>query len=265
MRVVRELITPDRASELLMMNTANRPVRQGLVARYANDMINGRWNSETGETIKVNRRGQLPDGQHRLHAVIKAGVPIVMYIAYDVANDAFEVIDSGLRRQAKDVLYIAGATNPTRLAALIGKYYNLKRGVSSLSNQDTAITSAMVLDIYESNADLWISILNQSESWYDACNKIIPPSIIGGYYAYLREIDEDDAYNFFQQLCGKEYSIFPAIMLLKDKMIQDKISNKKMLRTYRHALIIKAWNFYRKGKEVKILKYLPDEEIPTAI
>ena len=265
MRLVRELITPDRASELLMLNTANRPVRPMIVSRYAADMLNGTWNCDTGETIKISKSGQMPDGQHRLHAVIKSGVSIYMHIAYDISDDAFEVIDSGLKRQARDVLFIAGAAYSSQLASLISRYYSLKSGINGSTNARNVITNARVLEIYNKNPDLWISIVQQVNSWYGTCNQILAPSQLGAYYTYLRDIDEDAAYEFFSELCGRGGSIIPAIAALKDKLIMDKISNRKMMATYKHAIIIKAWNFYRKGKDVKIFKLLQGEEMPTAI
>lgn len=265
MRVVRELITPDRASELLMLNTENRAVRDMLVARYANDILNGYWNNDTGETIKINKDNKLVDGQHRLHAVIKAGRSMYLDIAYDVSNHAFQVIDSGLRRQPKDVLHIIGASNSTRLAAMITKYYFLKKGHSSKGQTKTAITHSQVLEMYNANPDILDDTVMQAANWYNGCNQILPPATIGAYYLVFRDINEEDAYNFWNELCSRAGGKSDAISLLKDKLIQDKISNRKMLPGYKHALIIKAWNYYRQNVRVKSLRIRDGEQAQRPI
>lgn len=265
MRVVRELITPDRASELLMRNTANRYIREPLVNQYATDMANGAWKSETGETIKINKSGGLSDGQHRLRAVIKSGVSSYLYIAYDVDDDAFDVIDSGLKRQAKDTLHVMGVQSSALLAAIITKYHTLSNGVSYRGSQGRGVTSATVRNVYDKNSDMWAQVASKAMTWYSSFNRVLTPSTIGGYYRFLADISEADAEEFFSQLCERGYPDNLVIALLKEKLLQDKISNRKMGQAHKHALIIKTWNMYRKGKTVKLLKFAIDEEMPTAI
>lgn len=76
-------ITPGMAEEMLKRNIANRKVNQANVNRIAADMATGNYRIN-GETIKISSNGEILDGQHRLLACIKSGVPFKSYIVYNV-------------------------------------------------------------------------------------------------------------------------------------------------------------------------------------
>lgn len=56
-------------------NPKNRSVSEGTVQSYANDMKNGRW-TMTHQGLAFDVNGNLLDGQHRLWALVFAGVSI---------------------------------------------------------------------------------------------------------------------------------------------------------------------------------------------
>lgn len=62
-----EVITPERAAEMLSKNKSNRKINQANVRRIADDMLTGNYKLN-GETIKFYADGTLADGQHRLTA-----------------------------------------------------------------------------------------------------------------------------------------------------------------------------------------------------
>ena len=98
-------ITPALASDYLAGNSINRPLRKRVVERYADDMKKGRWEI-THQGIAVDNDGTLLDGQHRLHAVIKAGVPVKMMVTVGIDSSAFANIDKLVPRTDADSLRI---------------------------------------------------------------------------------------------------------------------------------------------------------------
>lgn len=75
-----EVITPQKAQDILdNHNFDNRVLKQAVVRRYADEMRSGNWR-ETHQGIAINEKGNLVDGQHRLHAIIRADMPIKMLI-----------------------------------------------------------------------------------------------------------------------------------------------------------------------------------------
>jgi len=112
------LLTPEEASKILAVSEAivQRPLRSALVDRIARSISAGEWRS-THQAIALDGRGAVIDGQHRLHAIVKAGVPVMVTIARDVDPASFDVIDTGASRTPGDVLHIAGHARASILAA----------------------------------------------------------------------------------------------------------------------------------------------------
>lgn len=123
------LVTPELASDFLAKNKRNRPLRKSRVERYARDMIAGRWQLN-GETVIVSDEDNLLNGQHRLEAVVKAGVPVWMMITTGVPEAAFSTMDAGLARTAGDVLGMKGIANFNQVAATTRICLNYKDGMS---------------------------------------------------------------------------------------------------------------------------------------
>ena len=100
-------ITPEMAEEMLTHNIANRKVNQANVNRIAADMATGNYKLN-GETIKVAPNGEILDGQHRLLACIKSGMPFTTYIVYNVERKLVGTIDMGKGRSVADSLNVMG-------------------------------------------------------------------------------------------------------------------------------------------------------------
>lgn len=90
MKLSIEIITPKLAETYLAHNTNNyRKINHSNVKKYAQDMKDGKW-EETAEPISFSPSGVLLNGQHRLSAIIKAGVPVPMVVARDVKGNIFD-------------------------------------------------------------------------------------------------------------------------------------------------------------------------------
>ena len=111
MKIEKILITPTMAKELLEKNINNRNVKQPVVARYAKDMIAGKWKQDTAELIKISKTGLILDGQHRLLAIVKANVSIYFHIASELEDNIFDVLDTGSIRNSCDVFNIQNIKN----------------------------------------------------------------------------------------------------------------------------------------------------------
>jgi hypothetical protein len=96
--------------------------------------------------------------------------------------------------------------------------------------------------------------------------KILQPSYFGGFYALFSELDPETAFSFFEQLATGLGITNSSVNLLRNKLIQDRTSLRKMPPALKIALIIKTWNFFVKGQSPKILKFNPiAEEYPKPI
>jgi hypothetical protein len=266
MELNKMLISPAYAKELLENNTANRRANKDFVHRYANDMKEGRWNEGTGETIKIASDGTIIDGQHRLMAVIMSKKPIYFIVAKGVDKSVMTVIDTGKSRNATDVFSINKIENYNKIPSMISLYESLKMGYQyTTGTAKKYLTNDILLSLYNERPNYWQQISKTTTNWYMSFSRILSPSLIGGLYATFKELDEDMAYSFFSMLCSGMDVTNKSIILLRNRLIQDKMSNTKMQLGQKIALIIKVWNFYRTDVEAKVIKYNPSvEDFPTA-
>ena len=100
------MIWPEDAELMLKKNYAqNRPIGKSTVLKYANDMKNGNW-GDTPTPIIVTKGGMLLDGQHRLSAVIEAGIPIVFEVRVVSDDILFKYLDNGKARRVGDYIHV---------------------------------------------------------------------------------------------------------------------------------------------------------------
>lgn len=252
-----ETITPDVAKQLLEKNTCNRSVNEDNLNSIIADMKKGNFHL-TGESIKIAKDGTLLDGQHRLMALVKAGITIKIPVVRGLENDAFKWMDIGRKRQASDVLQIEGYKNATRIAAMSKFIINFKRNkfftvAGSQNRSSHRIT----------NNDISEFCLKHSETLYESYpygfnkfNKLLPGVTLASMHFILRGIDEGMADDFCHKISnGHDIASDSPIYLLRQMLTADLRSRKKSPAIYRLAIICKAWNIYRSKKKVQILKW----------
>ena len=124
MNIRLETITPSLAAEYLTHAGTNRRLQPTRVTLFAEMMLAGHWRL-THQGIAFDRHGTLRDGQHRLHAIVKSGCTIQMWVARDMEDDAVINLDAGKSRDVADSLTISGfPTTKTAVAiarAMVGR------------------------------------------------------------------------------------------------------------------------------------------------
>lgn len=111
-------VTPFMAQNWLSQNPSNRSVSHQRVDAYAHDMKNGDWKMN-GEPIVIDSVGQLKNGQHRLHAVVKSGSTVPMLVVFGV-DPSVTLYDRGRARSAIDILRISGFDKELSNSAVVG-------------------------------------------------------------------------------------------------------------------------------------------------
>jgi len=88
-----KMITPQLATRMLLKNIINRTIYEHTVEKYALDMKRGRW-APTHQGICFDDQGNLTDGQHRLHAIVRSGKTIGLTVVSGIP-ETFIVNDDG--------------------------------------------------------------------------------------------------------------------------------------------------------------------------
>jgi hypothetical protein len=95
-------ITPEMAKKFLLTNEDNRNIRGWWVTSLSN-MIKRNEFITSHQGIAIGKSGRLLDGQHRLLAIVEADMPVDMNVSFNVDEEAFKVVDSGIKRTYSDL------------------------------------------------------------------------------------------------------------------------------------------------------------------
>ena len=114
MRTELLLVTPEMANSFLAASAAaeqaaedngvvlkNRNFRPRWSEEIARRITAGEWDT-THQGIALSSSGFILDGQHRLPAIVAAGIPVLMNVTFDVPDSAFSQIDGGEPRSLAD-------------------------------------------------------------------------------------------------------------------------------------------------------------------
>lgn len=144
-----ERITPARAEAILCANDYNRRVREASVAKWAEAMTLGDW-VFNGDAIRIDRNGNLRDGQHRLRSCITSGESFVALVVYGLDPRSQDTMDIGDKRTVSDALAMAGYRSTATLGgglALLSAW--IEHGVLTRANSRGALTPKQALRLLE--------------------------------------------------------------------------------------------------------------------
>lgn len=265
-----ETITPEIAREYLKSNKVNRPLNDKTVEFYAEQMKKGQW-KVNGEAICFTDGGCLANGQHRLNAVIRCGKAVDILVVRGCDDDSFVTYDSGRVRRVSDVFALSGVVNYTKISPIVTKYfmfhYNLA-AVAKVGSRTAGIRKSFklskqdYLNEYNNNPELYHKADKLASSCCDKI-KLMNESEVGGLYVYLvkdRLYTEDVIEAFFRMLFFNENVTNKTITALREKIIQDRMSNNTMTSRYKAALLAKTWNAYITGKSIIRLSWNEEKE-----
>jgi hypothetical protein len=269
MKIEKVLVTPEIAAKWLANNTQNRNVNQSRINRYVRDMQESKWRDDTGEIIKIAKDGIVLDGQHRLIAVVKSQLSIYFHVGFNMSNDLFQVLDTGKSRSGVDVLKIAGVKNTSAVSSLINSYnqYLNTNSRKGSNGEATNLSGHELLQFYEDRKEWVDNIVHISDGLYSAFQRVWVKGEVLLFLALFTDVDKIKGYDFMRELCQGTDVTSDVIPILRNRLIAEKIhTTKKTKSSVMRALVIKSWNAYYSGKELKSLRFNPDcEEYPKIL
>jgi hypothetical protein len=252
-QLVVEKVGPDEAAAYLAKNTHNRGIRPKVVDKYAAAMRRGEW-TLNGEAIKFGEDEALLDGQHRLAAVVKSGVEITTVVARGLESETQDTLDHHTPRTLGDVLALHGEKSASDLASAISHFWRVEQDMESQTDTPSPAQALAVLEVHPG--------LRDSISTGSRVNTRIglPRGMVAAYHYIFSCLDSEDAAVFFDRLCdGEDLSSTSPIYAYREWSIRELrsvgIAGRRPARSRIQALLVKSWNAYRRGDEVKQLKW----------
>lgn len=252
-------ITPHDARQMLTMMGRNRKVSYRVVDAYARDMASGKW-IEAANPICFDISERLFDGQHRLYACIKSGVPFKSDLAFGLPHEAMWVTDVLRPRRAADNLWIADKNkNAIAVAALATAIFRYRQ--SGIKNALESGTKPSVVELFEmcrTNPRIHEVVSHcTSGRW-----RITFPRVI--HFAYYLFSSED------QVKCDEFFSLVidgaglvpgdPALTL-RNRLFEMSRTRAKLKGSETLILMCKAWIAHIQGRKLHLLRYMPTENL----
>lgn len=265
-------VTPSIAKAWIdSTSSRNRSLSSARVRSYAELMKSGRW-MMNGESIIIDDNGNLIDGQHRLHAVIRSGKSVQMVVVRGVDPSSFKTIDVGKKRSPGDILHVAGIPMPRCAAAITSVVYTFKsvgEFRSGINPTRTDVTNANPgYDVLIETEKLMPALMKSvavGERWRRCKLFILPPTLPGAMHFLFSEIDQELADDFFDRMIDIRFENDrdPVKKLYIHCTERGKREIMKADNRYAGALFIKAWNLFAKNQSCPFIKFAKDEEYPV--
>lgn len=242
-------ITPEMAEMLLSRNAQNRTVRQKIVDSIAQEIKEGRW-ALNGETLIVANDGSLNDGQHRCHAVVKAGRSIRSFVTFGVPRETRQTVDSEQNtRTPGDFVTMDGIADGNHVAAVAGYLWQIDRfgeiprtshapGYRPTKQQVNEVVETRLAEIREA--------LSAAPSKGSA--KVASRSVLAIAYLLISKADPAAARNYIARVIdGADLSTKSPIYVVRERLIDEK--RKRSVWPHKQVeLLLRGWLAHRGRK-----------------
>ena len=271
----KQAVTPTRAAMLLRLNTRNRklcPRKMAKWKRLFEDRI-----VDTCDAMGVDKKHYFFNGQHRLHTCINTGISFCVDIKVNMEEGSDTYTDVATPRGKEDTLLTRfGITQNRKNIADTANWILLYRlGLpGSFNDLTNRLDSITIADFYEKNQFV-VEAAQMGGNVWKATGRTIVKNLAGAAYFLAHEIDARDADLFFDRLLtgvpilpGVPNPTTDPILLLRNKLIalrstkKDKIGNNPSPQL---AMVIFAWNAWRKGKTITKDGFRIRAKFPTFI
>lgn len=212
-------------------------------------MAAGRWNTN-GQGVIFSPDGDLLDGQHRLRAVVEAGVTVEMFVVRGVPKERFETMDTGRARTVGDVLGAQSYTNANNLAAIARLAWNYVAGASIN---------------YGPSKSALVAFVHANPFLQDITNKVVgaraplPASPLGsilflGNAGSQSLLSEAEA--FLEGIrTGENLKHGDARLTLREWFYAERARDRGTVGAdSAFAAIARSWNAFARGDDLKIIK-----------
>lgn len=255
-------VSPVIAAKLLSLNTRNRPKRKKDSDDWANQIVAGKWLT-THQGVALDRNMIILDGQHRLEAIVESGETVRMPVCVGLAPEVFDVIDTGRKRSAADVLAMRGETSVYNLAATTRLIYAYDHGLIGRRGSPILGHNDELIAYFNDRATEIRDALRMASRCYTAFHAKRTPASVAVYLLYRDVPDTAEVDNFFEGLIiGAELKVTDARWVLRRNFESAFGQTQKREGSEQLALFLKAWAAYMQDEAVRVLAFRKGESFP---
>jgi len=254
-----ERIGPVEAREYLQCNTKNRKLNDHHVRRMRDLIVAGDW-WMNGETIIFGADGTLLDGQHRLTAILQAGLFVDVLVIRGIDEAAFRTLDGGRTRTTGEVLGIDGEKNANNIAAAVQALVSFVDSGGSV--QGTTYSGRKATPM------LTARVLAEYPQIRDSVNAMKRNSLFRNQHSYMLHmlfsmVSQSAAEEFASVLSDGHADMGRPFVVFRESLVRTPLRSD--LRRAYAAKAIKAFNAEIEGERPKMFKFIVGEEFPTIV
>ena len=249
------LLTPGLAAELLRRNPDNRVISDVFVQKYAEDILNNRWEMN-GEPIIISKDGSMNDGQHRTHGVVAANRSVPVFMVFGVERDTRETVDQGKARTAGDYLMMSGAEYSNRCAAVARMLIGYERNNGTMLGSLKGITNSVIVARVRADREILNSVKFVASCRISPTTLITAAPVSFCHYLFA-DIDRGDADEFiFKVLTGEGIKYGAPAYAVRSRLLSDDPASrlKRGAIVAKVEVILRGWDAYRSGRTLKVAK-----------
>ena len=246
-------VTPDLALEWLAKNTRNRPIRKTHVQDLADRMRRGEWHLN-GEPIKFSTSGVLLDGQHRLEAVLESECTVEFMVVYNLAEEAYETIDTGMKRTMADFFAVRDEKHSKQLSSALRYLSYLLAGRTDFNSR---FTNSQALNVLETHSN----VRNSLDPGLDVA-RLMQAGLAAALHYLFSSVDPEKAEEFFERLAtGADLCTGHPILQLRQRLLE-RPKGYQIRPVMAAALTIKSWNAFYQNRQMVNLRWRQSGETP---
>jgi hypothetical protein len=265
-----ETITPTQAATWLKNRfEGQRHVRAPHVQRLASMIQKGDWRLTSDAVTLI--KGKLGNGQHRCEAIVLANKPCEALVLRTTDEKLFDVLDSGIARSVADVLTQHGSGFAVTIASAARTAIAFERGLinhTKIGNprnrpnspvQET-ITRQDVVSYCDTHQEKLATFAKFATKLYGEA-AILAPSIATAFLQIASVKGEKKAMDFIRTVFTGDNK--DAAFDVRERLIKNKMSKRKLPSAYIFGLLIKAFRAYLEGARPQVYKIAANEEYPV--
>lgn len=250
-----ETITPQEADRLLVQTAIPnfRRIDNRIISRIVADILNGRWRVN-GDAIRLDSAGNIIDGQHRLRAIVKAGVAAQTFVVRGITVEDAITIDTGRARLLSDHVRNCGVKNVLQCASAARKIHHYiatgeELGPMCFDGFTPNHDIASMMQTFRGQRD----VIETSSCLAKKQRMVSTSGLVYLFFVSTESVPNDRPLDFLADFADslKIDSDVPdtdPCFWLRARLIKDQQSKSKLRRSDIMASTIKAWNVRAEGR-----------------
>ena len=249
-KITTETITPSIAREWIAKSERfrNRRLNPSHVKHLAGMMRSGQWRM-VYDPIRIDDRGRVLDGQHRLHAVVDSDVNIEALVIRGLSEESFLWMDIGRKRTSGDALIFGNVRHAKQVSVALSWLCRIEGGATGNDYQLPQPHEA--LRFLELHPEIEGSVARCMRA-----SAFVSVGMLSALHFLFAKQSESLADLFIDAVVSGEClrAGDPALEL-RQKLIRSRGSKVGISPIEQCALAIKAWNMARAGAVCRTLRF----------